>query len=224
MSLDLIQELHGMELHHFVGRLSRISRFGNPSLDDDGTFGTGIVKMRCGDQGRTRDEGRRIDDGLLHVSLDRTEDGSIDDASQHTQSVSSVKIGIAVHVLRETLDDDNDIIVFAGFRNIFDEEIDHSSQGSIVAHKQFSDAKKDFGSFRRGHVLPGVLKVQELSDDSTTLAGIFTDHCWIVKDSACYVVVVVDVDVDIIIVGMLLLDIRFELTILSSDWRELELC
>mmetsp|Transcript_9826 Transcript_9826/g.24492 ORF Transcript_9826/g.24492 Transcript_9826/m.24492 type:complete len:221 (+) Transcript_9826:2425-3087(+) len=172
-----------MKLHHFVGRLRRFGCFGDPSLHNGGALGGGVVEMRSGYQSRTGDEGRRIDEGLLDVSLDRTKNGCIYDTSQDTKGVSSVKIGITVHVLCETLDDDNNVVVFAGFGNVFDKEVDHSSQGSIVAHEQFGYTKEDFCSFRRIHVLPGVLKVKELCDDGTTLSGVFANHRWIVKDS-----------------------------------------
>ena len=149
MTLDLVEQLHGVELYHFVGTARGFGGFTDPSTHHRRTFGTDRKQVTGTDtKCTTTDLSRSIDNGLFDVSFNGTEHGGIDNAHQDTQGIAPVQIDIARHVLGETRRDNNDIVRIARFRHILDEQIHHATQTGIVPHEQFGDSKKDFGGFR----------------------------------------------------------------------------
>mmetsp|Transcript_11449 Transcript_11449/g.33753 ORF Transcript_11449/g.33753 Transcript_11449/m.33753 type:complete len:207 (+) Transcript_11449:2433-3053(+) len=122
-------------------------------------------------KGCRRDHARGIDDRLLHIALDRSQHGRVNDAGKDTESVGPVQIHVACHIFRQRGRHDNHVVWIARLSHFLDEQVHHPPQARVVAHKKFSHAEKNLGRLSAAHELPRVLQVQKLGDDRAALAG-----------------------------------------------------
>ena len=163
-------------LNHLIGAGCRLSGFRNPSLHNSRALRVPLEKMRSRYQRGTRNLARAVDHRLLHVTLNGTKHGRVDDPRQHAEGIGAVQVHVARHILRQTRRDDDHVVGVARFGNIFDEEVNHPTKGGVVAHEELRHAEEDIGGLSAVEVLPRVSEVQELSDDRAALSGALADR------------------------------------------------
>ncbi len=168
-SSDVIQQPEGMVLHHDRVRGHGLLNLVHPALDDL-VAAAGRGQMEAGNQSSRRNRGRAIDDGLLHVALDRLQHGGVGDGAQGPDGGGSIGVLLARHILGQRRGHDDDVL--GNGRQAFDAKIDHASKDRIAGLKQLRDGEEALGGLASSEDLAAVDQIEDLGQDQTAFSRI----------------------------------------------------
>lgn len=180
--LDEVQQEDGVILDEGILVVDLLVDFVDPTTNDIGSI---TIEIEATQDGSTADRRVLVDDGLLDVSLNLLEHVAIQDSGEDTDGIASEHICVAVEVLQQCGDDNNDFFSRGLFSDILEEQIGHTTEVEILALEQLCSGEENIRDLVSGELLVVVdHQVEELGEEDDALVWLLSDDRGIIEQTA----------------------------------------